>query len=98
LVEDDEVHFLCRDFRRDLGEVEDRAGETIEPRHYELVAFADERQRLAERFALVAAGPALLLFEDLLATVGVEFVELGLKILPDGRDAGVSDFHVSHLS
>jgi hypothetical protein len=53
---------------------------------------------LAERLALVAASAALLLLEDLLAAMGVELVELGLEILPDRRDAGVSDFHVSHLS
>jgi len=37
LVEHDQVDLLGRDLRRDLGEVEYRAGETIEPRHHELV-------------------------------------------------------------
>jgi hypothetical protein len=48
---------------------------------------------VSKRFTLVRSGAALLLFEDLLATMGLEFVELGLEVLPDRRDAGVSDFH-----
>lgn len=93
LVEDDEVHLLGGDLSRDLGQVEDGAGEAIEPCDDELVAFSDERQGLAERFALVATRSALLLLEDLLAAVGLQLVELGFEVLPDGRDAGVSDFH-----
>lgn len=93
LVEYDEVHLLGGDLGRNLGQVEDGAGETIKSRDDELVALADKRQRLAERIALVATRSALLLLEDLLATMGLELVELSFKILPDGRDASVSDFH-----
>lgn len=81
------------DLIRDLGEVEDRAGEAVEPRDNELVAFADECQSLSKRLTLVAGSAALLLLEDLLAAVGLQLVELGFEVLPNGRDAGVSDFH-----
>lgn len=93
LVEDDKVDNLALDLIRDLREVEDGAGEAVEPRHNKLVAFADECQSLSKRFTLVAGGAALLLLEDLLAAVGLQLVELGFEVLPDGRDAGVSDFH-----
>ena len=93
LVEDDQVHLLGGDLSRDLGQVEDRASQAIKSRDDELVALAYERQRLTECLALVAARTALLLLEDLLAAMGVELVELGFKILPDRRDASVSDFH-----
>lgn len=98
LVDYNQVDLLCRDFRRDLRKIEDGAGKAIKPCYHELVAFADERQRLAECLALVAAGAALLLFEDLLAAVSMELVELGFEVLPDCRDAGVSDLHVSYFS
>jgi hypothetical protein len=84
---------LALNLIRNLGEVEDRAGEAVEPRDNELVAFADECQSLSERLTLVAGGAALLLLEDLLSAVGLELVELGFEVLPDGRAAGVSDFH-----
>lgn len=93
LVVDDEVDLLCGDLRRDLTEVQDGAGEAVEPRDNELVTFADECQSLSKRLTLIAGGAALLLLEDLLAAVGLELVELGFEVLPDGRDAGVSDFH-----
>jgi hypothetical protein len=95
LVENDEVDLLGGDLRRDLREVEDGAGETIEPRDDELVAFADEGQGLGQRFALVAATAAPLLLEDPVAAVAVQFVELDVQALPNCRDAGISDFHVS---
>ena len=95
LVEDDEVDPLRGDLRRDLGEVEDGAGEAVEPRDDELVAFADEREGLGQRLALVAAAAAPLLLEDSIAAVAVQLVELDVQALPDRRDAGVSDFHVS---
>lgn len=84
---------LALDLIRDLGEVEDGAGEAVDPCDNELVALADECQCLSQRLTLVAGGAALLLFEDLLAAVGLELVELGFEFLPDGRDAGASDFH-----
>lgn len=93
LVEDDEVNVLGGNLRRDLREVEDGAGEKIKPCHDELVAFANERQGLAERLALIAGGAALLLLKDPLATVDLEFVELDFHVLPDRRDAGVSNLH-----
>jgi len=95
LVEDDQIHLLGGDLGGDLGEVEDGAGEAVEPRDDELVPFTDESERLAQRFALVAAGAASLLLEDPVAAVGRELVALDLEALPDGRDARVSDFHVS---
>jgi hypothetical protein len=52
---------------------------------------------LSKRFTLSAAGAALLLLEDLLAAMSLELVELGFEVLPNRRDAGVSDFHVSQL-
>ncbi len=97
LIEDDEVDLLGGDLRRDLGEVEDRAGEAVQPRDDELVAFADEREGLGERLALVAAAAALLLLEDPVAAVAGQLVELDVQALPDGGDAGVSDFHVSRM-
>lgn len=93
LVEDDEVNLLGGDFSRDLTEVEDGAGEAIKSRNDELVTFADKRQGLAKRLALVAGSAALLLLEDPLAAVGLELVELGFEVLPDRRDAGVSNLH-----
>ena len=91
LVENDEVHLLGGDLGGDLGEVEDRAGEAVEPRHHELVALTDEGQRLA----FVAASAAPLLLEELVAAIGYKLVALDVEALPDGRDARVSDFHVS---
>ena len=95
LVEDDEVDIFGGDLRRDLGQVEYRAGEAVEPRDDELVAFADEREGLGQRLALVAAPAAPLLLEDPVAAVAVQLVELDIQALPDRRDAGVSDSHVS---
>ena len=95
LVQDDEVDPLGGDLSRDLREVEDGAGEAIEPRDDELVSFADEREGLGERFALLAAAAAPLLLEDPVAGVVVQLFELDIQALPDRRDAGVSDFHVS---
>ena len=96
LVEDDEVDLLGGDLRRDLREVEDGAGEAVEPRDDELVAFADEREGLGQRLALACGCPPLsLLLEDPVAAVAVQLVELDVQALPDRRDAGVSDFHVS---
>ena len=95
LVEDDEVHSSVGDLGGDLGKVADGAGEAVEPRHRELVAFAYERQRFAERVTLLAAGAAPLLLEDPVATGAQELVALDVEALPDRRDARVSDFHVS---
>ena len=95
LVEDHEVNLLGGDLCSDLGEVENRTGEAVEPRHYERVTFTDEGQGLAQRVALRAGRAALLLLEDPVTAVTLELAELRLEILPDRRDAGVSDFHVS---
>ena len=105
LVEDDDVYLLGGDFRRDLGEVEDGAGEAVEPRDDELVAFADECEGLGQRLALVApslggmaaqrTAAAPLLLEDPVAAVAVQLVELDVQTLPDRRDARISDSHVS---
>ena len=62
LVEDDEVNLLRGDLGRDLGEVEHGAGEAVEPRHHEMVALADEGERMGERLTLVATGAAPLLW------------------------------------
>lgn len=105
LVEDDEVDLLGGDLRRDLGEVEDGAGEAIEPRDDQLVALADEREGLGQRLALVApslggmaaqgTAAAFLLLEDPVAALAVQLVELDVQALPDRRDARISDSHVS---
>jgi hypothetical protein len=44
---------ISGDLGRHLGEVEDRAGQSIKLRHDELVTIADERQGLAKRIAPV---------------------------------------------
>jgi hypothetical protein len=93
LVEDDEVDLLGGNLGRDLGEVEDGAGEAIESRHDELIAFADERQGLAKRLALITGSAALLLLKDLLAAMGPKLVELDFELLSDRRDTGVSNLH-----
>jgi hypothetical protein len=93
LVQDNEVDLLSGDLGRDLRQVEDGAGEAVEPRDDELVAFADECEGLGQRLALVAGGAALLLLEDPLTAVALELVELGFEVLPDRRDAGVSNLH-----
>ena len=94
LIEDDEIHLLGRDFRCDLREIENRTGQTVEPGHHELVAFADESQGVGKSLALGAARTGTLLLEQLLAAVMNEFVALDFQALPDGRDARISDFHV----
>ena len=83
LVEDDEFDLLGGDLRRDLREVEDGAGEAVEPRDDQLVAFADEGQGLGQRLALVAAPAAPLLLEDPVAAVAVQLVELDIQALPE---------------
>ena len=105
LVEDDEVDLLGGDLRRDLGEVDHGAGEAVEPRDDELVAFADEREGLGQHLALVApslggmaaqrTAAAPLLLEDPVAAVAAQLVELDVQALPDRRDARISDSHVS---
>jgi hypothetical protein len=50
---------------------------------------------LRQGFALLAAGTALLLFEDALAAMALELFELDFQLLPGRRDAGVSNSHVS---
>jgi hypothetical protein len=95
LVEDHEVDFLGSDLRRDLRQVQDGAGEAVEPRDDELVAVADKAQEFAQRLSFRTAGAGLFLFEDAFALGGVELVELDVQTLPDRRHAGVSDFHVS---
>ena len=74
-----------------------------EPHDDELVAFADEREALGQRLALVATslggmaaqrtGAVPLLLEDPVAAVAAQLVELGVQALPDRGDTSVSDFH-----
>lgn len=97
LVEDDEAHLLGGDLGRDLGEVEDRAGEPVEPRDHEMAALSDEGESIGERLTLVAACAASLLLEELVAAMGRELAALDLEALPDGRDARVSNSHVSRM-
>lgn len=97
LVEDDEVDLLGGDLGCDLREIEDGACEAIEPCDDELVPFADEAQGVCQRRAFLAAGAAPLLLEYPIAASGTELRELRLQILPDRRDAGVSDLHVSWM-
>lgn len=93
LVEDDEVDHFALDLVRDLAEVENRARKAVQPCDDELVTFSDKCQSLRQSLAFIAGGAALLLLEDLLAAMALELVELGFEVLPDRRDAGVSDFH-----
>lgn len=79
----------------ELGDVRGRAPEAVESGHHERVVRAQGVETAAQRSTFVALAGAVL--DDdaaLVAARAHERVDLGVKVLGEGRDARVAEGHV----
>ena len=97
LIEHDQVDLFRLNFFCDVREITHRTGQSVKAGHEELVAFAHKGECACEFVAFYSTGSRLFLLEDFVTTRGLQFLNLRFKILPGGRNAGVSDFHVSKV-